>query len=129
MVHSFSVNIRISQPSKVMFTWASPRWTSLFSGWQILMFTSKECINCIMLRHFVEKKDLRIVDVTSHLCYFFLYFFLFLTFFLQYCKFGNFREHFILANSVKRHILREKSVAIYFGHSQFRRNRTFNFIV
>ena len=44
----FSVNIRISQPSKVMFTSASPRWTALFSGWQILMSTSKECINCIM---------------------------------------------------------------------------------
>ena len=27
------------------------------------------------------------------------------------------------------HILREKSLAIYFGDSQFRRNRTFNFIV
>ena len=26
----------------------SPRWTTLFSGWQILMVTSKECINCIM---------------------------------------------------------------------------------
>ena len=48
LVHSFSVNIGISQPSKVMFTSASPRWTSLFSGWQILMLTSKECINCIM---------------------------------------------------------------------------------
>ena len=48
LVHSFSVNIRISQPSKVMFTSALPRWTSLFSGWQILMLTSKECINCIM---------------------------------------------------------------------------------
>ena len=46
--HSFSINIRISQPSKVMFTSALPRWTSLFSGWQNLMSTSKECINCIM---------------------------------------------------------------------------------
>ena len=27
------------------------------------------------------------------------------------------------------YILREKSLAIYFGDSQFRRNRTFNFIV
>ena len=26
-------------------------------------------------------------------------------------------------------VLREKSLAIYFGDSQFRRNRTFNFIV
>ena len=32
-----------------MFTSTSPRWTSLFSGWQILMSTSKECINCILL--------------------------------------------------------------------------------
>ena len=51
LVHSFSVNIRISQPFKVMFTSASPRWTSLFLGWQILMLTSKECINCIMKTH------------------------------------------------------------------------------
>ena len=49
LVHSFSVNIRISQPSKVMFTSASPQWKSLFSGWQILTLTSKECINCIVL--------------------------------------------------------------------------------
>ena len=49
-MHSFSVNIRTSQPSEVMFTSASPWWTSLFSGWQILMSTSKECINCIMLK-------------------------------------------------------------------------------
>ena len=49
-MHSFSVNIRISKPSKEMFTSASPRWTSLFSGWQILVLTSKECINCIMTR-------------------------------------------------------------------------------
>ena len=48
LVHSFSINIRISQPLKVMFTSASPRWTSLFSGWQILMLISKGCINCIM---------------------------------------------------------------------------------
>ena len=48
LVHSFLVNIRISQPSKAMFTSASPRWTSLFSGWQILMSTSKECIKCMM---------------------------------------------------------------------------------
>ena len=47
-MHSFSVNIRISQPSKVMFTSALPRWTSLFSGWQILMLTPKECISCIL---------------------------------------------------------------------------------
>ena len=32
LVHSFSVNIRISQPSKVMSTSASPRWTSLRLG-------------------------------------------------------------------------------------------------
>ena len=48
LVHYFSVTIRISQPSKVMFTEATPRWTSLFSGLQILMLSSKECINCIM---------------------------------------------------------------------------------
>ena len=32
LMFSFSVNIRISQLSKVLFTSASPRWTSLFSG-------------------------------------------------------------------------------------------------
>ena len=30
---------------------------------------------------------------------------------------------------VAKHILREKSLATYFGDSQFRRNWTFNFIV
>ena len=29
LMHSFEVNIRICQPSKVVFTSASPRWTSL----------------------------------------------------------------------------------------------------
>ena len=33
----------------MMITSSSPRGTSLFSGWQILMLTSKECINCILL--------------------------------------------------------------------------------
>ena len=49
VVAFFEVNIRISQLSKVMCISALQRWTSLFSGWQILMLTSKECINCIML--------------------------------------------------------------------------------
>ena len=34
-----------------------------------------------------------------------------------------------LRNLVKKNILREKSLAIYFGDSQFRRNRSLNFIV
>ena len=34
-MHPFLVNIRICQPSKVMSTSPSPRWTSLFSGGQI----------------------------------------------------------------------------------------------
>ena len=33
---------------KVTFTSALPLWKSLFSGRQILMLTSKECINCIL---------------------------------------------------------------------------------
>ena len=33
-----------------------------------------------------------------------------------------------LRTVIKENILREKSLAIYFGDPQFRRNRTFNFI-
>ena len=35
----------------------------------------------------------------------------------------------IQVDTQNAYILREKSLAIYFGDSQFRRNRTFNFIV
>ena len=52
LVHCFSVNIRMSQTSKVMFTWALPWLTSLFPVWQILMLTLKECINCILVSFF-----------------------------------------------------------------------------
>ena len=43
LMPSFEVNIRICQPSKLMFTEAIT-----FSGWQIQMLTLKECINCIV---------------------------------------------------------------------------------
>ena len=48
LVHSLSVNIRILQTLKVMFTSALPRWTSLFLGLQIPILTSKECISYII---------------------------------------------------------------------------------
>ena len=50
---------------------------------------------------FSLKKDLMILDIISHLCYFLSFF-------------GNFCGHFIFANSVKRHICDVKNSRL--GH-------------
>ena len=48
-MHSFEVNIRLYQPSKVMCTSATS------SGWQILILTSKECISCILIPYLLHE--------------------------------------------------------------------------
>ena len=48
LMHSIEVNIRICQPSKVMFTPASSLVNITFSGWHILMLSSIECINYVV---------------------------------------------------------------------------------
>ena len=47
LMHCFEVNIRICQPEKVMFTSVDVIIT--FSGGQILMLTSKQCVNCLVI--------------------------------------------------------------------------------
>ena len=46
-----------------------------------------------------------------------------------YCQPQNFDSINMIINYIIDDILREESLAIYFEDSQFKRNRTFNFIV
>ena len=50
LMYSFEVNIRICQPEKVIFTSAKSAEVNItFSGWQLLMLTSKECISYFVI--------------------------------------------------------------------------------
>ena len=63
LMHSFSVYIRICQPENSDLQWGRVEVNTTFDGWLILMFTSEECINCILL--YDSYKDLRRLAETS----------------------------------------------------------------